>query len=234
MEDSTLERTLVEFTDTLNVDDLGAFTSLLARRCVGILPITGAAVLLNGSTGKVGLHAVHPEWLRPIPESAIRGDTGPAVDCCRAPVPATSTDVRTSSAWPELSATALAHGITRISTVPLRHRDRRIGVIALYLRTGTLSTRWLGVAQLLGEAASIGLRNWQEHRRLRTLSSQLQDALDSRTVIEQAKGVIAERHRLSVGDAFLRLRRFSRQHRLPLQDVARQVTGSTTAIRRSG
>lgn len=113
--------------------------------------------------------------------------------------------------------------------VPLRDRDTRYG---------TLSVRYAGIPRAdhrtLSEAfaavAVVVLANDARRRRAERLVTQLQRALDSRVVIEQAKGIVAERHRLDPAGAFTRLRRYARDHDLPLAEVSRRIVARTLRL----
>ena len=109
--------------------------------------------------------------------------------------------------------------------LPLRLRGEAIGALNLFHRTpGPLPEADLLLGQALADVATIGILQERAIRRGEVLNEQLQTALTSRVVVEQAKGVLAQHHGLSMDAAFDRLRRYSRNHNLRLAEVARQLT----------
>ncbi|WP_158883458.1 GAF and ANTAR domain-containing protein [Amycolatopsis anabasis] len=216
MPDSALEPTLVELADTTALDDLPEYAHRLAVRCAQLLPVTGAAVLLTGPSGRIAARAGEPAWIRFLLEPAL---AGPAVDCCDTAAAITVADLRTTRRWPAFTEAALGHGITAVTALPLRHGDHRLGAVALHRSRSALPARTEHLAQLLSEAASVGLRQWRERHSLRT-------ALASASVIEQATGVLAERGHITLDEALHRLRGHASRERLRLHATARMVIGT--------
>ncbi|WP_158895649.1 ANTAR domain-containing protein [Amycolatopsis anabasis] len=108
----------------------------------------------------------------------------------------------------------------------MRHQSQGLGAVALYHTTDGLWGQRRQRAQLLADAAAIGLRNWRERQRQRERIVQLQTALTSRVVLEQAKGILAERHGIALTEAFHRLRGHARRNQIQLHDVARSVVNT--------
>jgi GAF domain-containing protein len=123
--------------------------------------------------------------------------------------------------------------------VPLRVRTDVIGAMNLFRATDDPFTDdQMGIAQAMAEIAAIGLIQERKLRERSLLTEQLQAALTSRVVIEQAKGMLAEYLRMSVDEAFQLLRSYARDRNRKLSDVARAVVGreipSTALITRPG
>jgi hypothetical protein len=112
----------------------------------------------------------------------------------------------------------------------MRLRNQVIGALNLFdSSTGALGDRDLQVAQAMADIATIGILQERKIRDGRFLTDQLQDALESRIVIEQAKGIVAERHHMNVDDAFTLIRKYTRAHNRRLSDTARQIVDGTLA-----
>jgi hypothetical protein len=125
----------------------------------------------------------------------------------------------------------MSAGINSAYAVPMRLRDQTIGALNLFLEgTEPFNRRDLGVARVMADMATIGIINNWSIRQQEVLAQQLQGALTSRVVIEQAKGVLAEREGLSMGKAFEYLRRAARSSRRPLSDVADDVVNGEGAV----
>ncbi|MFJ2773395.1 GAF and ANTAR domain-containing protein [Streptomyces sp. NPDC087300] len=221
---------LVESADTLTDGfDPEAYLRWLADRCVELLGAQGAGVMYTGEGEAVQLipgtreqHVVHDLL-------AVQRLGGPCLESLGTgePVPPVPIDARGAGArWPAFAERADLHGIAGTYAVPLRSGGPTLGVLNVFVPHAPRvdgSRHELRVAQTLARAAAVGLRNHRTHAECRTLSDQLQTALDSRVRIEQAKGILAERWGTGMDEAFDVLRRFARRERLVIDAVATQV-----------
>ncbi|MGW2229088.1 GAF and ANTAR domain-containing protein [Streptomyces formicae] len=221
---------LVESADTLTEGfDPETYLRWLADRCVELLGARGAGVMYAAEGEAVHLisgtrqqNVVH-ELL------AVQHLGGPCLESFGTgePVPPVPIDARSAAArWPAFVERADRHGIAGTYAVPLRNRGPTLGVLNVFVPHAPQvddSRRDLRIAHALARAAAIGLRNHRTHTECRTLSDQLQTALDSRIRIEQAKGILAERWGVGMDEAFDVLRRFARRERLVIDVVATQV-----------
>ncbi len=132
--------------------------------------------------------------------------------------------------WPQFAPQAIDGGFRSANALPLRLRSQVVGSLNLFhAETGGLGETELPLAQALADAATIGILHQQIVRRGEIVTGQLQLALNSRVVIEQAKGVLAERLQISPDDAFEVLRGAARSRNRLLSDLAREVaTGPQT------
>lgn len=149
------------------------------------------------------------------------------IETQRTGVPVSVTDLTVAARWPRFIAGIVQRGLSgsvRALPLRLRLRGQPIGTLNLFhQRTGALPAADLAVGQALADVATIGILSERAIRRGEVLSEQLQAALNNRVMIEQAKGVFAERGQLSLEAAFDRLRRWARRHNVRLLEVARQV-----------
>jgi hypothetical protein len=142
---------------------------------------------------------------RPIPDTALDGD-------------------RAKRDWPRYSARALELGFGRVAALPLRVGPDTLGALVLLGPGSTpLPAELLALGQALSDAAGWALERDRRLRETRVLAGQLEHALTSRIIIEQAKGTLAARHSISVDEAFRILRSHARSHRRRLTEVASEV-----------
>jgi transcriptional regulator with GAF, ATPase, and Fis domain len=221
-----LADTLVDDYDVIDVLDrlAGYSVQLLAAESVGILLADAQATLrVVASTNE------QTEWMELL---QLQADEGPCVECFRSGSPVTIDDLADAAArWPRFVAALQergAHG--SVHALPLRLRGQAIGTLNLFHDApGPLPVADLVLGQALADIATIGILQERAIRRSEVLSEQLQGALNSRVIIEQAKGVLAQRGDLTMHVAFDRLRHYARTHNLRLTEVARQIVDTDLA-----
>jgi GAF domain-containing protein len=119
---------------------------------------------------------------------------------------------------------ALAAGIRSVHSAPMRVHGKTIGAFSLFRgEVGFIASRDLPLAQGFADIAAVAILQERTVSETRGVVEQLQRALDSRVVIEQAKGILAERGHASVDAAFIVIRAYSRAHNLRLSVVAQSV-----------
>jgi GAF domain-containing protein len=186
---------------------------------------TQAGIVLAGPDGALHVVASTSERTSEVEERQLGTREGPCIEAFLTGRAVEIADVSaTAGTWPDFAAAATACGFRSVHTVPLRLRTRTLGSLNLFSPDiGPLGDTDAALVQALADVATIGLihhRSDQEHV---TLNHQLQRALDSRIVIEQAKGVLAERHGIPVDKAFALLRHTARGRGARLHDVAQEV-----------
>ncbi|MFE9685207.1 ANTAR domain-containing protein [Streptomyces sp. NPDC006285] len=226
-------RTLVELADTLVEDfDVIDFLHQMTVRCQELLEDTDAAVFLDHPGPR--LHSVAPcdpgPGLQQVLEAAC--GQGPAADAHHTARLVTVQDPADSAArWPRFTPHLQRAGYLRATALPMRLRQDNIGsLLLLHTRDRPLDADDLALAQALADAATIGLIQARTIRQQHTVNEQLHTALQSRIVIEQAKGILAARHKITLNHAFDSLRRHARHHRILLSKVARDVIDDTDAL----
>ena len=216
----------VSLADTL-VDDYDVIEVLdnLVRSCVSLLEVTAAGLLLDDQRGRLALVASSSEETRLLELFQLQNNQGPCLDCIRTRTVVTSSDLESDrDRWPAFVPEALSAGFRSVTAVPLRLRDDIIGGLNMFGDTPrSLSDADRRLGQAFADAATIGILQQRALHRTSVLAEQLQLALNSRVTIEQAKGVIAERHGVAMDLAFEALRRHARDNNLKLHDVAAAV-----------
>ncbi|GGO45679.1 GAF and ANTAR domain-containing protein [Streptomyces lasiicapitis] len=233
MNERLLAKTFVELADTLVADfDLIDFLRLLTDRCVGMLGASAAGVLLADRDGELRVMAASDEQVRLLELFQIQNDEGPCLECFRAGSPVTVPDLLTETArWPRFAAQARLHGFGAVQALPMRLRDEVVGALNLFRTApGPFDPVGTPIAQALADVATISLLQQRSTHRSTVLNEQLQTALNSRVLIEQAKGKLAERHNIDMEQAFTALRSYARAHNRRLSDVARALIDDTEPL----
>jgi hypothetical protein len=166
----------------------------------------------------------------------LQNNDGPCLEAFRTGVPVEGVDLsKLTARWPSFAATAVSVGINTAYAVPMRLRDQTIGALNLFQAgVAPLSPHEITVARVLADMAAIGIINHWSVRQQEVLALQLQSALNTRVIIEQAKGVVAERQGVSMGQAFEYLRAAARSSQRPIAEVAIDTVsrrGSLVALR---
>ena len=222
----------IEFADTF-VDeyDVVDFLHRLASRCIDLLDASEAGIMLADNDGALRYVASSSERMRLIELFELQHDQGPCVDAFRDGVAVHSSligDAQTR--WPDFAPHAVAVGFVSVSALPMRLRNQVIGALNLFSTTDTpLANDDQEVAQALADIATIGILQERALNDARVIASQLEAALQSRIVIEQAKGIVAERNRVAIDAAFTMLRTYARTHNRLLSQVAHDVIDGTLA-----
>jgi transcriptional regulator with GAF, ATPase, and Fis domain len=236
--DEHLAEAFVELADTLvGGFDLMEFLHTLTERCVQLLEVDAAGLLLADSRGALRLVAASTEQARVAELFQIQNDEGPCLDCYRTGQ-VVITDIRAEQAaarWPRFAAAAQEMGFAAVHAIPMRLRDQVIGTLNLF-RTAAdgLDPAVARAARALVDIATIGILQERAVRQQEVVAGQLQVALNSRVLIEQAKGILAERLQTTPDQAFLLLRGYARNHNRPLTQLAADVVAGTAPIVASG
>lgn len=221
-----LGRTFVELADTL-VDsfDLIEFLHLLADRCVALLGASEAGVVLADPAGNLRVLASSSERMRNLELFEVQNHDGPCLDTWRSGTPTSEADLAGSTdRWPRFSPVALAAGFASAYALPMRLRDNRIGALNLFAdQPDGLSLADAALGQAMADVASISILQERFAHEHHALTDQLQTALNSRVILEQAKGVVAEQAKLDMDGAFDLLRGYARGHHRRLGEVALEV-----------
>ena len=232
LRESLLARTLVELADTL-VDDFDVvdLLTLLADRCVETLDVAAAGILLASPDGRLRVLASTSDAMRLLELFELQADEGPCLDCFRTGQPVGNEELTSAHArWPRFAAEALEAGFHSVQALPLRLRGNVIGALNLFhinaVEPGRADAE---VAQAFADVATIAILQHRAVREAQVLNEQLNRALGTRIVIEQAKGVLAEREGMDVQEAFERLRRHARNHNVRLADLASDVVAGEVA-----
>jgi transcriptional regulator with GAF, ATPase, and Fis domain len=228
-----LAKVFVEVADTL-VDefDIMEFLHMLADRAAGLVNTAAVGLLLDDQRGNLEFMAASDENARLLELFQIQNHEGPCLDAFRTGRPVINADLRAAGArWPRFAPRATEAGFRSVHAFPLRLRSQVIGAMNLFGNdVGVLDDADAQIVQALADVAAIGLIQERAIRRGELLAEQLQGALNSRIVIEQAKGAIAQARGLSVDEAFAALRGYARRSNRRLGEVAHTVLTDPTSL----
>ena len=233
MDGQLLSETFVELTDTM-VDDFDVidFLHVLTDRSVVLLDVSAAGLLLADPRGELRVVAASSEAARLLELFQLQNDQGPCLECFRTGQPVTAADLDAEAQrWPRFAAAAQQAGFAAVQALPMRLRDQVIGALNLFRAApGAFDPGDVRIGQALADVATISLLHERSMRQSDTLNEQLQTALNSRVIIEQAKGKLAERLGIDMTQAFSLLRSAARDRNLRLADLAQAFIDGTEPI----
>jgi len=222
--------------------DHGIETALsrLTRSLATVLGLSGIGVTIARADGRLHLVTAVGHGCGALELDQVWERAGPCRDACDTGEVVRVRDVREESdRWPEFSAAANCLHVAGVAGVPMRVAGKVVGVLYLY---SSLPRGWsdqdISVARVLADVATGFVINFSHLRHLEQLSNQLQEALSSRVVIEQAKGMTASRYSVTIAQAYLLMRTYARDHNAELRVVAEAIvahgpSGPSLAAERS-
>lgn len=231
--EQAIAETFVTLADSLVADyDLVEVLQGLVVACVDLLGAGAAGMLLDDQAGGLVVVAATDDETRLLEAFQVQHAQGPCRDCVRSGEVVFSADLEDDrSVWPEFAPVALRAGHRAVLAVPLRLRGEVVGALGMFRASaGQFADRDRRLAQAFADVATIGILQSRTMLRKSMIAEQLRAALDSRVVIEQAKGVLAERLGVDMAAAFAELRSHARNHNLKLTDVARAVVDGDLAV----
>ena len=230
--EAMLAGTLVKLADTLVADfDVVELLTVLVDRCVELLEVGAAGLMLVAPEGDLRVMASSSETMRVLELFELQSQEGPCLDCYRNGHPVVNQDLDSAhDRWPRFTVEALAAGFHSVHALPMRLRGAVIGALNLFHQEpGEMREADVGAAQALADVATIAILHHRASLEAQVLNDQLNHALNSRIVIEQAKGMIAEREGVNMDQAFATLRNHARNHNLRLVVVAHDVIDGSQA-----
>ncbi|MCW2715967.1 MAG: hypothetical protein JWN88_3014 [Frankiales bacterium] len=206
------------------VDPVDLLSGLTAD-CARLLDVASAGLLLADPRGVLHVVAASSERTRDLELFQLQRDQGPCLDCYHGGEPVTVVDLRQErERWPEFADAAESLGFRSVHALPMRLRENVLGALGLFgSEVGELNADDLDLGQALAHVASVVLVADRTASDQSQINEQLQQALTSRVLIEQAKGMLAQVGGLDMDDAFAVLRRYARDHNLRLGDLAGAV-----------
>jgi len=230
MREATLVHTFVELADSLVDDfDLVELLTLVADRSVEVLDVAAAGLMVGAPDGELRVVASSSDAMRVLELFEVQAEEGPCPECYRTGLPIINEQLTTvDDRWPNFAPRALEAGFRSVHALPMRLRGRTIGALNLFRATeGTLDAADVVAAQAFADVATIAILSHRAAAEAQAVNDQLTRALNSRIVIEQAKGMVAQDTGLDMEQAFDRYRLHARNHNLRLADVAASIIDGT-------
>jgi GAF domain-containing protein len=224
--EQVLADTFVMLADTLVDDyDIVELLDQLVAGCLELLGVAAAGLLLDDQQGNLVVVASSSEEARLLEVFQLQNNEGPCLECVSSgSVVASGHLSREHQRWPLFVPAALEAGFQSVAAVPMRLRAQTIGALNLFNPdVEPITEEDQRLARALADVATIGILQQRSVHHGHVIGDQLQHALNSRVIVEQAKGVLAERGNLSMTQAFELLRGHARRHNLKLTRVAESV-----------
>ncbi|HEX6198127.1 MAG TPA: GAF and ANTAR domain-containing protein [Jiangellaceae bacterium] len=221
-----VRRTFVELADTLVADyDIIAFLDTLAHRVTSLLDVAACGLVVADQHDTLNLIAATTEDTRMLELMQLQNSEGPCLECYQSGSPVQDHDLaKADGRWPRFAPAADARGFRSVHAFPMRLRDSVIGAMNLFRTTSQpLDSDRIELGQALADVATIGIMHARTVHHYEVVTEQLQLALNSRIVIEQAKGILVERLGISIEEAFSILRQHARTNNNKLSETAHAV-----------
>jgi GAF domain-containing protein len=226
--EQVLADTFVLLADSLVADyDVVDLLDQLVAACLDLLGVAAAGLLLDDQQGHLVVVASSSEETRLLEVFQLQNNEGPCLECLRTGLVVATGDISSERPrWPHFVPAALQAGFQSVAAVPMRLREQTIGALNLF-NPGPepITDEDQRLARALADVATIAILQERSVHHSNLVGEQLQHALNSRVVIEQAKGVLAERTGMDMTQAFAALRNYARQNNRKLTDVAANVLG---------
>ena len=228
-EDELVEALVSMAASLVTGDDVTDLLNRLTSECARLLDVASVGLLLADQRGTLHVLAASSHDAAELEHVQAQRAEGPCHDCYQDGHPVLVADVSAETErWPTFVAVALEHGIRSVHAVPLRLRDQVLGALGLFgPATGDLNERDLRLAQALADVATISIIQDRVAADRDAVNEQLQTALNTRVVLEQAKGVLAHSGGLGMAASYAALLGYARDHNLKLAHVAGELVART-------
>jgi GAF domain-containing protein len=216
----------VKMADTLVADyDVFDLLHTLVDEAAGVLDAAAAGLLLVDSVGDLQVMATTSAECQVVEDLQVASGAGPSVDCYLTGALVTIDDIAAQAArWRAFQSSALSQGFRSLHAVPMRLRSRTLGSLSLFSQaTGAFSAEDAAITQAFADMATIALLQERAARESALINEQLQQALNSRVLIEQAKGMIAHTSNVDMNAAFALLRGYARSHNQTVYETAGKI-----------
>ena len=219
-------RTLTEFARTLvRHYEISEVLYELAERVTSVVGVVGAGVTLVDDGGRLRFAASSADAITPLEQLQEREQEGPCVDAFHSGIPVMVPDLAADGdRWGPFKAEAARIGVSASAGIPMHLDGDHLGALNLYdVAVRPWTEEDAATASVLAAMATVYLLNASELARAQRTAQQLEVALESRIIIEQAKGVVATQRKVSIDQAFALLRQHARSRNAPLRTVAEAV-----------
>jgi transcriptional regulator with GAF, ATPase, and Fis domain len=212
--------------------DVAELLDRLLRHCVDLLAVDAAGLVLADASDALQVMAATTGPARFLEVLQLHAESGPCLECYHTGRPVQVDDLRADGdRWPALARNARDGGYRAVHAVPLKFQQQTLGAMNLFnIEPGCLGATDQKIAGALAEVATVAILGQRSIRRSGEVAEQLQTALDSRVIIEQAKGMLAQQGGLPMPTAFAVLRQHARRNNQRVTDAARAVVDARLTL----
>lgn len=228
--EALLAETLADLSDSLIEEfDVVELLTLLSDRCVELLDVQAAGVMLASPAGELRVVASSSSVMRGLELFEEQSEEGPCQDCYVTGHAVVNAKLATlDGRWPRFAPKALAAGFHSAHALPMRLSDLTIGALNLFrIHQGLMTRRDTVIAQNFADVATRAILENRTAAEAQDVNEQATVALHARIAIEQAKGVVSERTGLNINQSFSLLRNHAANHHIRLVKLARSVVDGT-------
>ncbi|MDX2376723.1 GAF and ANTAR domain-containing protein [Microbacterium sp. LRZ72] len=233
--EARLVRTFAALADSLTTDfDIVDLLQMLVETCVDLFDVDAAGVLLVDGGDRLELVASTSEETRLVETMQLAAEAGPCIECFETGLAVSVAHIdEVPDKWSRFRTRALEQGFSALDALPMRLRQHRIGTLNLLrVQPGPAPEDDLIAAQAFADVVTISILHERSLREKVEVADQLQKALQSRVVIEQAKGVVSHTHDVPIDVAFTMMRDYARSNQLPLSETAARIVARTLDLPR--
>jgi GAF domain-containing protein len=231
--EARISAAFVKVADTLTTDfDVVDLLHTLVEECVDLVDVDAGGLMLADEHGQLQLMTSTNESADLVELMQLSADAGPCIDCFATGQPVTVPSIqRSGGRWPAFQKAAIQKRFHSAHATPMKLRGQIIGTMNLFSQNSTeITARDAALVQALADVATIGILQERLIREGHVVAEQLHTALDSRILIEQAKGVIAHSLTVDMTDAFAVMRKYARTNNLTIRSVAEQISHRTLSV----
>lgn len=174
----------------------------LAHRCVALLPVAAAGILLRDPAGSLQVIGASSPSAHLLDLFQVQNDEGPCLECLASGEAVADVGLADSGRWPRFSALARQQDFSAVYALPLQSRDVTVGALNLFARWPLPEER-LVIAQALADIATLSLLHVDARVDSTLLIQRIRLAVESRNTLDQARGMVAERDAASPALAHL-------------------------------
>lgn len=215
-----LAQTLIDVTKAIarGSDAIEVFGAL-AERCVTLIPVSAAGMLLRDLSGSLQVVGASSRAAHLLDLFQLQNQEGPCLECCETGLPVLDDELSATGPWPNFAESARSHGFTSVYALPLRSRGLTVGALNLFAEE-SLDARRIDIGQAFADAATLSLMQVNAELDYQLVVRSIHVVIESRNTVDQAQGMIAQRYSISVEEALIRLRESAEQAGLSLVQTA--------------
>lgn len=203
--------------------------SVLTSKCIELLPIVAAGILLLDNSNSLHVIGSSSHAAKLLDLFQVQNDEGPCRDCCKLKEDVICDDLSSDSRWPNFAILASEQNFSSVYAIPLQAQESVVGALNLF-STSPLTNDQLQTAHSLADAATLVFLQADTQQDQMLVARKLRMAVEGRNAIEQAKGVLSERHGIAMMEAYWKLRDASIAQDMDIVELAKSVVNREISL----